>query len=198
MVAERCCGELVKYSNKSSDARHSGTPTCRGDSAPACAKRWRGACAVLWGRPADSVSAGIAGDTSKLRSRQRLHWGRWRGTWLQASCVSNAGSCAMDGGGLQDDCRRTAQAGHGGENALRICIFCDMSGRLQATPRGLQVIRGDYRASSNWRGTWLQASSVTVAVVRRGTPACLQICRRDWGVTSTWHRSWYRLAVQEP
>jgi hypothetical protein len=27
-----------------------------------------------------------------LRSRQRHHWGRWRGTWLQASCVSNAGS----------------------------------------------------------------------------------------------------------
>jgi len=55
----------------------------RVDPAPACAKRsyfaeatkdeWRGACAVLWARPADSLSAGIAGDTSKLRSRQRHH-----------------------------------------------------------------------------------------------------------------------------
>ena len=66
-------------------------PLC-GDPAPACAKRWRGACAVWWGRPADSVSAGIAGDTSKLRSRQRHHWGRWRGTpILHRGSVSNAG-----------------------------------------------------------------------------------------------------------
>ena len=136
---------------------------------PACPPQadWCGACAVLWARPADSVSAGIAGDTCKLRSRQRLHWGRWRGTWLQASCVSNAGSCAMAGGGLQDDCRRTAPAGHGGENALRICIFCDMSGRSQATPRWLQVGRRDWGAMSSWRTFWLQAESVTAAAVRR-------------------------------
>ncbi len=74
----------------------------RGDPAPACAKRsyfaeatkdeWRGACAVLWGRPADSLSAGNAGDTSKLRSRQRHHLGRWRGTpILHRGSVSNAG-----------------------------------------------------------------------------------------------------------
>jgi len=32
-AAERACGEPVKDSKKSSDARHRGTPTCRGDPA---------------------------------------------------------------------------------------------------------------------------------------------------------------------
>jgi len=67
-AGERACGEPVKDLKKSSDARHRGSRFAA-DPAPACAKRWRGACAVLWARPADSVSAGNAGDQSKLRSR---------------------------------------------------------------------------------------------------------------------------------
>jgi len=90
-AGERACGEPVKDLKKSSDARHLGSRFAA-DPAPACAKRWRGACAVLWARPADSVSAGNAGDQSKLRSRQRHHWGRWRGTpILHRGSVSNAG-----------------------------------------------------------------------------------------------------------
>ena len=51
---------LVKDSKKSSDARHRGIPILhRDDPAPACAKRWRGACAVLKARPADSACRAV-------------------------------------------------------------------------------------------------------------------------------------------
>ena len=39
----------------------------------------------------------------------------------------NAGSCATGLVWLRNGCRRTVSRGHGGENAPRICIFCDMS-----------------------------------------------------------------------
>ena len=76
---ERVCGTPARESKKSSDARHRGTPTCRRDPAPACApdsardRDWRGACAVLKARPADSAwrtvrRAGSAGALSMRRA----------------------------------------------------------------------------------------------------------------------------------
>jgi len=85
-VVLRACEEEAAGGGVEVAEGHTLEAALRADPAPACAKRWRGACAVLWARPADSLSAGIA------EVARATPLGRWRGTWLQASCVSNAGS----------------------------------------------------------------------------------------------------------
>ena len=98
----------------------------RGDPAPACAKRsyfaeatkdeWRGACAVLGARPADSVSAGIAGALSTGHD-----------SFAGVACVGAAG----DGGGVQRNehaATRRSAWGTGGLVALLSRNQCDGPG----------------------------------------------------------------------
>jgi hypothetical protein len=44
----------------------------------------------------------------------------------------------VDSVGLEYGCGRTDGGGHGEKNALRICIFCDMSGVARIPNRRLQ------------------------------------------------------------
>jgi len=143
-AAERACGEPVKESKKSSEARHRGTPTRRGDPAPACAKRWRGACAALKARERQGDSC--------MRSAELVR---------HASC-----GAAGDGGRGQRNehaaSRRSAWA-LGGTAALPLRSRHDKRGvswRVQP-PLSLPITAARGKSRRAWRRTWLQASSVT-------------------------------------